>query len=426
MKKFMTLAAVLCCCQLASAQMPRQQQQMPDFKFTTIDSLAITSVKNQGNSGTCWAYAGMGFIESEILRTQGKAYDLSEMYVALNTYMERAEKAVRTSGDVSFSQGGDFGDILVTMERFGMVPDSEMQAGAMYGKETTAHTELSAFTDQMVAAASKLRTMQVSAEDGEQLYKKALRAVHEVYLGKAPESFTYEGKEYTPMSFAKSLGINSKDYVSLTSFMHHPYSTGENIGVGYAMEAQDNWRWALSINMELDDFCQVFEDAIKNGYTILWGSDVSEAGFSRQGVAVINDVKVVESTVSSDQIRLVGADPQVAQQRGKAEPQPQKVVTPEERQAMYDGRQTTDDHAMQIFGIAQDQFGQKYFMVKNSWGDKSGNFKGIYYVTPEYVRAKTLNILVNKGAVSAELKAKYGITDNTVVLNKKAKKSKKK
>lgn len=425
MKKSIILAAVLCCCQFVSAQMSRPQQpQMPDFKFTVVDSLAITPVKNQGNSGTCWAYAGMGFIESEILRTQGKAYDLSEMYVALNTYMERAEKAVRTSGDVSFSQGGDFGDILVTMEKFGMVPDSEMQAGAMYGKTTTAHTELSAFTDQMVAAATKLRSFQVSP-DGEQLYKKALRAVHEVYLGKAPETFVYEGTEYTPMSFAKSLGINSKNYVSLTSFMHHPYSTGENIGVGYAMEAQDNWRWALSINMELDDFCQVFEDAIKNGYTILWGSDVSEAGFSRQGVGVWNDVKVVESTVSSDQIRLIGADVQ-KQEVKKAEPQPQKVVTPEERQEMYDGRQTTDDHAMQIFGIAQDQFGQKYFMVKNSWGDKSGNYKGIYYVTPEYVRAKTLNILVNKGAVSAELKAKYGIDDPNAVVGKKAKKSKKK
>lgn len=427
MKKFMTLAAVLCCCQLVSAQMPRPQQQMPDFKFTTIDSLAITPVKNQSNAGTCWAYAGIGFIESEILRNQGKAYDLSEMYVAFNTYMDRAEKAVRTSGDVSFSQGGDFGDILVTMEKFGMVPDSEMPAGKMYGKTLSSHTELSALTDRMVAAATNLRSFQVSP-DGEQLYKKAIRAVHEVYLGKAPETFVYEGKEYTPMSFAKSLGINSKDYISLTSFMHHPYSTGENIGVGYAMEAQDNWRWALSINMELDDFCQVMEDAIKNGYTILWGSDVSEAGFSRQGVGVYNDEKTIESTVSSDQIRLIGADaPQAGpQQKGEVLPKAQKVVTPEERQEMYDGRQTTDDHAMQIFGMAQDQWGQKYFMVKNSWGDKSGNYAGIYYVTPEFVRAKTLNILINKGAISAELKAKYGIEDSSATAKKSSKKNKKK
>lgn len=423
MKKIILSAAVLCCMQTVSAQV-RPQQQMPDFKFTTVDSLAITPVKNQGNAGTCWAYAGLGFIESEILRTQGKAYDLSEMYVAFNTYMDRAEKAVRTSGDVSFSQGGDFGDILVTMDKYGMVPDSEMSAGVMYGKSTCAHTELSALTDRMVEAATKLRSFQVSP-DGEQLYKKAIRAVHEVYLGKAPEKFTFEGQEYTPMEFSKKLGINSKNYISLTSFMHHPYSTGENIGVGYAMEAQDNWRWALSINMELDDFCQVFEDAIKNGYTILWGSDVSEAGFTRQGVGVYNDVKVVESTVSSDQIRLIGADAPKAEAQ-KDGPQPQKVVTPEERQAMYDGRQTTDDHAMQIFGIAQDQFGQKYFMVKNSWGDTSGQYKGIYYVTPEYVRAKTLNILVNKAAISAEFKAKYGIDDPNAATAKKTSKKKKK
>ena len=418
MKKFIILAAVIGCFQYASAQ-----QAMPELQFTTIDSLAITPVKSQGNAGTCWAYSGIAFIESEILRSKGKAYDLSEMYIAFNTYQDRAEKAVRTSGDVSFSQGGDFGDILVCMDKYGMVPDSEMPAGAMYGKNISAHNELSALTDRMVESAAKLRSFQVSP-DGEQLYKKAIRAVHEVYLGKAPEKFMYEGVEYTPMSFSKQLGIDPKAYISLTSFMHHPYSTGENIGVGYAMEAQDNWRWALSINMELDDFCQVFEDAIKNGYTILWGSDVSEAGFTRQGIGVYNDVKVVESTVSSDQIRLIGADAPKAEAQ-KAGPQPQKVVTPEERQAMYDGHQTTDDHAMQIFGIAQDQFGQKYFMVKNSWGETSGKYKGIYYVTPEYVRAKTLNILVNKGAISAELKAKYGIEDPAAAAKKPAKKKKK-
>ena len=413
MKKSILFAAAAICCSI-SVQAQRQQRPqapMPKYVFTTVDSVAITPVKNQSNAGTCWAYSGIGFIESEILRSKHKAYDLSEMYVAFNTYIDRAEKGVRTSGDVSFGQGGDFGDILVTMEQYGMVPDSEMPAGAMYGKTLSAHSELSAMTNPMVAAAAKLRSLQVSP-DGEQLYKKAIRAVHEVYLGKAPEKFTYEGKQYTPITFAKELGINSKDYVSLTSWMHHPYSTGEHKGEGYAIEAQDNWRWQLSYNMELDDFCQVFKDAIKNGYTILWGSDVSEVGFSRQGVGVIDDEKVEESTVSSDQIRLVGADAQQAGPQGPQKevlPKAQKVVTPEERQRMLDVKETTDDHAMQIFGLAKDQWGNEYFMVKNSWGDKSGNYHGIYYVTPEFVRAKTLNILINKNAVSSALKAKYGI-----------------
>lgn len=412
MNKSTIIAAVAICCSfvLQAQPQPRPQQPMPKFEFTTVDSVAITSVKNQSNAGTCWAYSGIAFIESEILRSKHKAYDLSEMYVAFNTYLDRAEKSVRTSGDVSFGQGGDFGDILVTMEQYGMVPDSEMAAGAMYGKTLSAHSELSAITDRMVESATKLRSLQVSP-DGEQLYKKALRAVHEVYLGKAPEKFVYEGKEYTPLSFAKELGINSKDYVNLASWMHHPYSCGENIGVGFASESQDNWRWALSYNMELDDFCQVFKDAIKNGYTILWGADVSEEGFSRQGVGVYNDVEKVESTVSSDQVRFVGADsPQAGPSQPKEVlPKPQKVVTPQERQAMYDGKTTTDDHAMQIFGTAKDQWGQEYFMVKNSWGLSAGNYKGIYYVTPEYVRAKTLNILINKNAIDSKLQAKYGI-----------------
>ena len=413
MKNSIITAVALCCSLTISAQGQRPSQpKMPNFIFTTVDSIAITPIKNQSNAGTCWAYSGIGFIESEILRTKKKAYDLSEMFVAFNTYMDRAEKAVRTSGDVSFGQGGDFGDILVTMEQYGMVPDSEMPAGAMYGKELSNHSELSALTNPMVDAIARGRLrsgMQVSP-DGEQLYKKALRAVHEVYLGKCPEKFIFEGKEYTPLSFAKTLGINSKDYVSLTSFTHHPYSEGKNIGIGYALEAQDNWRWQLSYNLELDDFCQIFEDALKAGYTILWGTDVSEQGFTRQGVGVYNDEKSAESSVGSDQAHWVGIDPSQGTNPDEREilPKPQKVVTPAERQAMYDGKTTTDDHAMQIFGIAKDQWGNKYYMVKNSWGN-SGNYHGIYYVTPEYVRAKTLNILINKNAISKALKTKYGI-----------------
>lgn len=412
MKKSVLFAAATLVSMSAAAQRPATPQQAPQPKyvFTTVDSVGITPVKNQANAGTCWCYSGMGFLESELLRTKKKAFDLSEMYVVFKTYMDRAEKAVRTSGDVSFSQGGSLYDITYAIDHFGLVPDVEMPAGKMYGKTLSAHSELTAIGDPIVAAAAKLRTMQVSP-DGEQLWKKAFRAVHEVYLGKCPETFTFEGKQYTPLTFKDYLGLKGSDYVNLTSFMHEPYSTGENLGKTFAIEVQDNWRWGQSINMELDDFCAVFEAAIKAGYTIHWASDVSEAGFSRQGVVTYNDEVKAESTVSSDQIRLIGAD---AAQAPKVDPNKevlpmkQKVVTPEERQAMYDGKTTTDDHGMLIFGITKDQWGNKYFMVKNSWGDNSGKYHGIYYVTPEFIRAKTMNIVVNKAAVPAELAAKYG------------------
>ena len=412
MKKIVLMAAATMMCASAVAQ--RQaipQAPQPKYQFTTVDSVAITPVKNQGGAGTCWCYSGMGFLESELLRTKKKAYDLSEMYVVFKTYEDRADKAVRTSGDVSFSQGGSLYDVTYAIDHFGLVPDSEMPAGKMIGKEISAHSELTAMGDPIVAAAAKARSFQVSPVDGEPLWKKAFRAVHEVYLGKCPETFKFEGKEYTPLSFAKSLGLKGSDYANLTSFMHHPYSTKENDYEKMVIEVQDNWRWGQSTNMELDDFCRVFEEAIKAGYTIHWASDVSEAGFSRSGACTYDDVTVVESTVSSDQIRLVGADAPkaAAQQKGEVLPKAQKIVTPEERQAMYDGKSTTDDHGMLIFGIAKDQWGNKYFMVKNSWGDKSGNYNGIYYVTPAFVRAKTMNIVVNKAAIAADLKAKYGI-----------------
>lgn len=424
MKKSVLFAAAILASASAAAQRPQvPQAPQPKYVFTTIDSVGITPVKNQANAGTCWCYSGMGFLESELLRTKNKAYDLSEMYVVFQTYMDRAEKAVRTSGDVSFSQGGSLYDITYAIDHFGLVPDVEMPAGKMYGKTLSAHGELTAIGDPMVAAAAKLRTMQVSP-DGEQLWKKAFRAVHEVYLGKCPEKFTFEGKEYTPKSFAQSLGLKGSDFVNLTSFMHEPYSEGENLGKTFAIEVQDNWRWGQSYNLELDDFCNVIKDAIKKGYTVHWASDVSEVGFGRGGVGVYDDVKTAESTVSSDQIRLIGADAQAAAKvdpNKEVLPKAQKIVTPEERQAMYDGKSTTDDHGMLIFGLAKDQWGNEYFMVKNSWGE-SGSYKGIYYVTPAFVRAKTMNIVVNKEAVDAEIAAKYGFGAAPAKTTKKGKK----
>ncbi|MCF0160347.1 MAG: aminopeptidase [Bacteroidaceae bacterium] len=412
MKKTILMAAAAMICVSAMAQQRPPQAPMPKYQFTTVDSVGITPVKNQKNAGTCWCYSGIGLLESELLRTKKKVYDLSEMYVVFNTYMDRAEKAVRTSGDVSFSQGGSTYDVTYAIDHFGLVPDVEMPAGVMYGETLSNHSELTAIGNPMIEAMTKGRRAYQVSPDGEPLWKKAVRAVHEVYLGKCPEKFTFEGKEYTPITFAQSLGLKSDDFVSLTSFTHEPYSTGANKGKGFAIEVQDNWRWAHSINMELDDFCAVFEAAIKAGYTINWASDVSEVGFNRQGVGVYDVEEKAEDKISSDQLRLVGGDAQAAAAADKNKevlPKPQKVVTPAERQQMYDIHQTTDDHGMLIFGIAKDQWGNKYFMVKNSWGDASGNYKGIYYVTPEFVRAKTMNITVNKAAVPQAMRAKYGI-----------------
>ncbi len=371
------------------------------FVFTVIKQNPITSIKNQSNAGTCWCYSTMSFLESELLKAGKGTYDLSEMYIVENTYLDRADAAVRTHGDVSFSQGGSFYDVIYGMEHFGLVPEEQMRPGVMYNDSLSKHGELSAVSGAIVNAIAKgrLRSLQ-SDKDGNMLWKKAIKAVHEIYLGKAPETFTYQGKTYTPKSFYESTGLNADDYISLTSYTHHPFYKP------YVIEVQDNWRWGQSYNLPIDELMQVFDNAIENGYTIAWGSDVSEEGFNRQGIAVLPDMEKLADMSGSDMahwLKLPAAERNVT-----AKPGPEKWVTQEERQLAYDNYETTDDHGMHIFGKAKDQNGTEYYMVKNSWGD-SGKYHGIWYASKSFVRYKTMNIVVNKKALPKAIADKLGV-----------------
>ncbi|WP_315352132.1 C1 family peptidase [Phocaeicola abscessus] len=401
MKKLALLVAIGLISISSFAQEKKEEAEKEGFVFTTVKANPITSVKNQNRAGTCWCYSSMGFLESELLRMGKGTYDFSEMYLAEKTYMDRAEAAVRMHGDVSFSQGGSFYDVIYGMDRFGLVPEEVMPPGVMYGDTLSDHTELSALTDAMVAAITKgkLRKLQTDP-DGNALWKKAIEAVHETYLGKAPETFVYEGKTYTPRSFYQSLGLNANDYISLTSYTHHPFYQP------FVIEVQDNWRWAKSYNLPIDELLEVFDYAIDNGYTIAWGADVSEQGFTRNGIAVVPDTKKIVELSGSDMAHWLKL-PQ--QERNITEkPGPEKWVTQAERQQAYDNWETTDDHGMQIYGIAKDQNGTEYYMVKNSWGE-SGKYNGIWYASKAFVRYKTMNILVHKKALPKEIAKKLGI-----------------
>ena len=422
MKKLFALIAVAALCTPAFAQDKDKTDEDEGYKFDTVKVLPITSVKNQNNAGTCWCYSGLAFIESELLRMEKGEYDLSEMYIVANTYNDRAAAAVRTHGDVSFSQGGAFNDVIYGMKTFGLVPEEVMRPGAMYGDTLSNHTELSAITDAIVNAISKnekLKKLQ-SGLDGEPMWKKAVRAVHEIYLGKNPEKFKYKGKEYTPQSFYESLGLNADDYVSITSFTHHPFYQQ------FVLEIQDNWRWGLSYNVPLDEMMDIFDYAIDNGYTIAWGSDVSEQGFRmgvRKGFAVLpaTDGKAA-AKVGSDQAKWSGMSAADIADEAAKHPTPQRWVTQEERQQAYDNWETTDDHGMLIFGKAKDQMGNEYYMVKNSWGKYNGEFGGNFFCSKAFVRYKTMNIVVHKDAIPPAIKAKLGISDSKSAPAKKGKK----
>jgi len=376
-------------------------QEEAGFVFTTVKENPITSIKNQNRAGTCWCYSSLSFIESELLRMGKGEYDFSEMYIVHNTYLDRADKAVRTHGDISFSQGGSFYDVIYGMDKFGLVPEEAMRPGVMYGDTLSNHNELSAVSDAIVAAIAKGRHSKLQSDpEGNMLWKKAIEAVHDIYLGERPEKFTYNGKEYTPKSFYESLGLNASDYISLTSYTHHPFYTS------FVLEIQDNWRWAQSYNLPIDEFMEVFDNAIMEGYTIAWGSDVSENGFTRNGVAVMPDAEKAQELSGSDMAHWLKLSP--AEKKLNDKPQPQKWCTQEERQLGYDNWETTDDHGMLIYGIAKDQMGNEYYMVKNSWGE-SGTYKGIWYASKAFARYKTMNIVVHKNAIPKDIRKKLGI-----------------
>ena len=389
----MNLKFILTAAALAVMSSAAFAQESPEYQFTTIKENPVTSVKNQNRSCTCWCFSSLSFIESEILRTKGIETDLSEMFVVGKSYRDRAVKYVRLDGHLNFAAGSSFGDVLHVINDYGIVPQEAMH-GMNYGSELPEQYELDAALKGYVSAIAsnpnkKLTTAWVNGFDG----------IVEAYLGEYPETFTVGGTEYTPESYRDYLGINMDDYVNITSFTHHPFYEP------FVIEVPDNWRWDTAYNLPMDEMMDVMFNAIENGYTIAWGSDVSETGFTRNGLAVA--LGEAKTTTGSDQERWVGkAD--APKEEVKAALPVEVTVTQEMRQEGYDRKTTTDDHGMHIYGLAKDQNGTKYFMVKNSWGE-SGKYKGIWYASETFVKYKTLNIVVHKDALPKDIAKKLGI-----------------
>lgn len=399
------LASVMMLSSGVMAQPEAPKAETEGFKFEVVKELPITSIKDQNRAGTCWCYSTLAYFEAELLRMGKPEYDFSEMYIVYKTYMDRAEAAIRTHGDVSYSQGGSFGDVIYAIKHYGLVPDEEMPAGAMHGETLSDFTELSAVTDPYVQAIAKSRKIMMDPE-GNPLWKNGLAGIYDAYIGVPPTEFTYNGKKYTPMSFAESTGLNMDDYVNLTSFSHHPFYED------FVIEVQDNWRWGRAWNLPIDEFMQVMDNAIMNGYPIAWGSDVSESGWLRgnmAGIAVLPDLEAKEQDLTgSDMAHWLGLSAADRKKEAQNSPTPQRWVSQKERQIAYDNYETGDDHGMLIYGIAKDQIGNDYYMVKNSWGD-AGQYNGIWYVSKAFARYKTMNIIVHKDALPKDIAKKLGI-----------------
>jgi bleomycin hydrolase len=369
------------------------------YEFTVVKELPATPVKNQYRSGTCWSFSSISFLESELLRMGKGEYDLSEMFVVWNTYRDKAEKYVRFHGSINFGGGGAFHDVLYVMDTYGMVPE-EVYSGNVIGEKGPVHGELDAVTKAYVDQIIKNKNRKLTP-----VWLQGFEGILNAYLGTYPETFIYNGTEYTPKSFARELGLNSDDYVEIGSYMHHPYYQK------FILEVPDNWMLDRIYNVKLDEMMEVIDNAIDNGYTVAWGADVSEKGFSwKNGVAIVpdEDVNDLTGTEKEKWEKLTERERKAALYKFDG-PVKEKNITPELRQAGFDDYETTDDHGMHITGIAKDQEGNKFYIVKNSWGTEGHIYDGYFYASEAFVRLKTIDIMVHKDAVPRSLKKKLGM-----------------
>lgn len=361
------------------------------FKFETIKQIPITPVKNQASTGTCWSFSTLGFFESEILRIKKQEVDLSEMFVVHRSYQDKADKYVRMNGTINFEQGGSFYDVAYVLKNYGIVPESVMN-GLNYGEKKHMHSEMTGILKSMVEIVVKNPNKSISTA-----WKNAFKGVLNAYLGETPSEFEIEGKKYTAKTYAASLGLNMDDYYSITSFTHHPFYSK------FAIEIPDNWRWSESWNVPMGDLEKIIDNAVEKGFTFAWGADVSEKGFTRNGIAVNPEVDL-DKLPGSDQSKWTGiTEKDMLEKIYKLNgPQAEIEVTQELRQKDFDNYKTTDDHGMVIYGTAKDQNGTIYYLVKNSWGTES-KYNGIWYASKSFVLHKTINILVHKDAIPVDI-----------------------
>ncbi|GGH25648.1 aminopeptidase [Sphingobacterium alkalisoli] len=353
------------------------------FTFTEVINLRNTSIKDQGSSGTCWSYSGNSFLESEMIRMGKQPVEISQIFTAYYTYLEKAKNYVRLHGDQAQGEGGQLHDVLTIFRQYGAVP-REVYTGLQEGQTRNNFSEMSSIVHGMNENIVKNKKLTPN-------WQQAVTGVMDAYLGAPPEEFQYNGKTYTPRTWADQIvGINPDDYVGISSFDSYAYYKP------FVLLIPDNWSFESFYNVQIKDLTSIIDNALQNGYTIAWASDVSEKSFSwKNGVAYVPE-KTVEQMTKIEQDNMFNG------------PKPEAKITPAQRQAAFDDYSTTDDHGMHIVGLVKDQTGKEYYIVKNSWGE-SNDYKGYMYVTKEFVRYKTISILVHKNSIQKEIKSKLGI-----------------
>ncbi len=358
------------------------------YQFTPLKVMEAVEVQSQGITGTCWSFSGLSFFESELIRMgKGKEYNLSEMFVARQSYPLKADNYMRMHGKTNIGEGGGFPDVLNIIKQYGMVPE-EVYTGKVEANTPHNHHLLETTIKNILLPASQNETQKINFK----FLHNTIEAACDEYLGKVPENFTYKGKSYTPKTYSEAMGILPNDYVFLTSFSHHPFYSK------FTLEVPDNWNWDLMYNLPLNELQEVMSSAITNGYTWAWAADVSEKGFMfGDGLAIVPETPI--EGMSIDQKKILSL-----------QPQKQLAITQEMRQKAFDNYETQDDHGMHAIGTAKDQNGTLYYVIKNSWGKESNQCDGYFFASESYVLYKTTSIMIHKKALPASIAKKLGIT----------------
>jgi bleomycin hydrolase len=375
-----------------------QTDTIKAYQITLDKKIPTTSVKNQYRSGTCWSFSGVSFLESEVLRLKKETVDLSEMFIVRNCYSDKATKYVRLHGNLNFGSGGAFHDVTYVLKNYGLVPE-EAYPGLHYGTKKHVHGELDAVLKNYVDAIIKNKNKKITS-----VWHIGFDKILDTYLGDYPSKFTYKGKEYTPKSFAKMLGLNADNYIEVTSYTHHPFYQK------FPLELPDNWLWENIYNVPLDDMMRILDNALDNGYTVAWASDVSERGFSwKNGIAILPDEDAENQTgLEKDKWLNMDRKDKISYLYNFEHIVKEKKVTQEMRQEAFDNWKSTDDHGMHIVGYGHDQNGTRYYLVKNSW-DVDNPLHGYFYASAEFVKCKTTGLMINKNAVPKDIAKKLGL-----------------
>ena len=352
------------------------------FTFTDVIDLERMPVQNQGSSGTCWSYSTNSFIESEMVRAGKKPVALSQIYAARNVYIEKGKQYVKMHGATTLGDGGSLHDAIDMYRLYGAIPQ-EVYTGLNYGTKLNDFSEIGEVRDAFLAAIIKPKKGKLSPN-----WLTAYTAILDAYLGTPPEKFKWNGKEYTPRTFADQVvGINPNDYVEFSSFIEYPMYEK------FILPIPDNWSLGQVYNVRMTELTDIIDHALKNGYTVNWATDVSEKYFSwKNGVAFVPEKDFEDMSKEEKDDMFNG-------------PKPERKLTEEMRQIAFNNYTTTDDHGMHIVGLAKDQNGKEYYIVKNSWGE-SNDYKGYLYVTKAYVQFKSTAILLNKAGVPKDIMKK--------------------